>query len=148
MALHAGEISYDEHGTTATSVNLAFRLSDAQALKAALAASPGVLAVIASSWFFQEVVRHNPACNADAYRRVRVAVKETTTVAWIHLPDHSYSSGCAAVMGLLGDKSNDHEDIRSWQAGEFRNGGNLSSIGFQAGSRGILTLLIFGSRSP
>lgn len=86
MALHAGEISYDEHGTTAAALNLAFRLSDADALKAALATSPGVLAVIASSWFFQEVVRHNPACDADAYHRVRVAVKETITVGWIHLP--------------------------------------------------------------
>jgi hypothetical protein len=76
MALHAGEISYDEHGTTAAAVNMAFRLSDADALKTALAASRSVLAVIASSWFFQEVVRHNPACNADAYRRVRVAVAE------------------------------------------------------------------------
>ncbi len=82
MALHAGEISYDEHGTTAAAVNLAFRLSDADALRAALAASPGALAVIVSSWFFQEVVRHNPACNADAYRLVRVAVKETTTIGW------------------------------------------------------------------
>jgi class 3 adenylate cyclase len=103
MALHAGEISYDEHGTTAAAVNLAFRLSDADALKAALAASPGVLAVITSSWFFQEVVRHNPACNADAYRRVRVAVKETTTIGWIHIPEHSYSPSCATVNGWLDD---------------------------------------------
>ena len=84
MALHAGEISYDKHGTTAAAVNLAFRLSDADALKAALASSPGVLAVIASSWFFQEVINHSPACDAGAYRRVRVTVKETTTIGWIH----------------------------------------------------------------
>jgi hypothetical protein len=91
MALHAGEISYDEHGTTAAAVNLAFRLLDADTLKAALAGSPGVLAIIASSWFFHEVVRHNPACNAAAYRRVRVAVKETTTIGWIHLPHPNHS---------------------------------------------------------
>jgi hypothetical protein len=48
-----GEVRYDRHGTTAAAVNVAFRLLDAPALKAALAASPGVLAVIASSWFFQ-----------------------------------------------------------------------------------------------
>ena len=59
MALHAGEVHYDEHGVTAAAVNLAFRLLDAGALKAALASSPGVLAVIASSWFFEEVVRHS-----------------------------------------------------------------------------------------
>ena len=39
MALHAGEVSYDEHGVTAASVNLAFRLLEAGALKAALAGS-------------------------------------------------------------------------------------------------------------
>jgi hypothetical protein len=49
MALHAGEVRYDEHGVTGAAVNLAFRLLDAGALKAALASSPGVLAVIASS---------------------------------------------------------------------------------------------------
>ena len=78
----------DRHGTTAAAVNLAFRLLDADALKAALASSPGVLAVIASSWFFQEVVRHNPACDVTAYRRVQVTVKETTAIGWIRLPDH------------------------------------------------------------
>jgi hypothetical protein len=111
MALHAGEISYDEHGTTAAAVNLAFRLSDADALKAALASSPGVLAVIASSWFFQEVIRHNPACNADAYHRVRVTVKETTTIGWIHFPDHSYSPGCPTASGLLGGRRDNYMDI-------------------------------------
>ena len=59
MALHAGEVRYDDHGVTAAAVTLAFRLLDAGALKAALASSPGVLAVIALSWFFEEVVRHS-----------------------------------------------------------------------------------------
>jgi hypothetical protein len=85
MALHAGEVSYDGHGATAAAVNLAFRLLDADTLKTALAASPGVLAIIASSWFFQEVIRHNPACDPVAYRRVHVKAKETATIGWIHL---------------------------------------------------------------
>jgi tetratricopeptide (TPR) repeat protein len=92
MALHAGEVHYDEHGVTAAAVNLAFRLLDAGALKAALASSPGVLAVIASSWFYEEVVRHSTADEA-AYRPVEVAVKETTTTGWICLPDHVDPSG-------------------------------------------------------
>ena len=46
MALHAGEVNYDEHGVTGAAVNLAFRLLEASALKVALARSPGVLAVI------------------------------------------------------------------------------------------------------
>ena len=90
MALHAGEVNYDDHGATAASINLAFRLLDSDELKRALAGSPGVLAVIASSWFFEEVVRHS-AADAAAYRRVRVDVKETKTTGWICLPDHIYS---------------------------------------------------------
>lgn len=91
MALHAGEVAYDEHGVTARSINLAFRLLDAQPLKEALAKSPGVLALIVSGWFFEEVVRHSPACGPATYRPVKVSVKETSTVAWICLPDHPYA---------------------------------------------------------
>src|ERR1700733_9086399 len=91
MALHAGEVYYDEHGVTAAAVNLAFRLLDAGPLKAALASSSGVLAVIASSWFYEEVIRHSPG--ASVYRPVEVAVKETTTTGWICLPDQLDPAG-------------------------------------------------------
>jgi len=87
VALHAGEVNYDEHGATAASINLAFRLLESDPVKEALASSPGVLAVITSSWFFEEVVRHSPA-NATAYHPVSVTVKETTTTGWICLPDY------------------------------------------------------------
>jgi hypothetical protein len=91
MALHAGEVHYDQHGVTAVAVNLAFRLLDAGPLKAALTSSSGVLAVIVSSWFFEEVVRHSGA--APGYRPVEVAVKETTTTGWICLPDQLVPAG-------------------------------------------------------
>src|ERR1700728_2101792 len=87
MALHAGEVLYDEHGATAASINLTFRLLEAGPAKEALAASSGVLAVIASSCFFEEVVRHS-AADVAAYRSVPVTVKETSTIGWICLPDH------------------------------------------------------------
>jgi tetratricopeptide (TPR) repeat protein len=90
MALHAGEVSYDEHGVTGAAINLTFRLADAEPLKDALAASPGVLALIVSSWFYDEVVRNSPAAGPATYRRVPVAVKETTAEGWICLPDHAY----------------------------------------------------------
>jgi tetratricopeptide (TPR) repeat protein len=92
MALHAGEINYDEHGVTATSINLAFRLIEAGHLKAALAGSSGVLAIIVSSWFYEEVVRHS-AIEMTSYRPVAVAVKETATTGWICLPDHAKPDG-------------------------------------------------------
>jgi CheY-like chemotaxis protein len=96
MALHAGEVSFDEYGATAASINLTFRLLESEAVKKALAESTGVLAVITSSWFFEEVVRHNTA-NAAAYQAVLVAVKETTTTGWVCLPDHTDCPGSGAA---------------------------------------------------
>jgi tetratricopeptide (TPR) repeat protein len=90
MALHAGEVSYDDHGVTGAAITLAFRLVDAGPLKEALDGSPGLLALIASSWFYHEVVRNSPDSRPATYRPVRVAVKETTEVGWICLPDHPY----------------------------------------------------------
>jgi hypothetical protein len=76
MALHAGEIQYDDHGVAGASINLTFRLLDAGPFKSALAESSGALALITSSWFFDEVVRHSPSANPTAYRPIRVAVKD------------------------------------------------------------------------
>lgn len=90
MALHAGEVTYDEHGVTATAVISAFRLLDAPQVKATLAASPGVLALITSGWFFDEVVRHSQDVDPATFRPVWVAVKETSMVGWISRPDHPY----------------------------------------------------------
>lgn len=98
MALHAGEVHYDGHGVTSASLNLTFRLIEAGPLKEALAGSSGVLAIIASSWFFEEVVRHS-AADAAAYRSVPVTVKETSTIGWICLPDHEYWPGQITPKG-------------------------------------------------
>ncbi len=87
MAVHAGEVHSDAHGVAGAAINVAFRLLEAGELKHALAASAGALAVIASEWFFDEVIRHDPASNPTAYRQVRVSVKETQTSAWIYVAD-------------------------------------------------------------
>ncbi len=81
IALHAGEVHHDSHGVAGTALNHAFRLAEAPALKAALRASPGVLAVIVSDWFYGEVVRHYPATGAGSYRRVRAV----TGPAWVRV---------------------------------------------------------------
>ncbi|OXM54886.1 ATP-binding protein [Amycolatopsis alba] len=90
IALHAGEVGYDEHGVTSSSLTLAFRLCDAPPLRTALDTSPGVLAVIASDRLFDDVVRHTPAAAPETWRPVTVAVKEAATAGWIALPDHPY----------------------------------------------------------
>jgi len=86
MALHAGEVRHDQHGVTGVSIVRAFRLLECDEVKRALADSSGLLAVIASSWFFEEVIQDDPA-NAAEYRPVAVTVKETTTTGYICLPD-------------------------------------------------------------
>ena len=87
VALHAGEVYRDAHGVAGTAVNHAFRLAEAPALRSALAASTGVLALIVSDWFFTEVVRHDPAAEPGSYRQVQVTVKETAATGWIRVPD-------------------------------------------------------------
>jgi tetratricopeptide (TPR) repeat protein len=90
LAMHAGEIHRDDHGVVGTAINVAFRLLEAEPLKRALAGSSGVLVVIASQWFFEEVIRHDPAGNPAGYRRVQISVKETQGIAWIGRPDDPY----------------------------------------------------------
>lgn len=100
MALHAGEIKHDPHGVTGPSIIRTFRLIEAPALKAALAQSPGVLAVIVSDWFFEEVVQNSSIDDPTRYQRSTVKVKETTTRAWICLPDHPYQRESQQLSGI------------------------------------------------
>ncbi|HWC82348.1 MAG TPA: tetratricopeptide repeat protein [Pseudonocardiaceae bacterium] len=95
MAVHAGEIHYDEHGVVGQSVDLTFRLLDAPVLKDALARSSGLLAVIASHWFFDEVIKQSKAAAPHRYQEVRVRVKELDTIAWICLPDSDTTASAA-----------------------------------------------------
>lgn len=90
VALHAGEIAYDEHGVASRAIIKAYRLLDAKVLKKALAKSDGVLALVMSKWFFEEVVKQSAHAKADTYRRVKVKVKETHETAWIARPDDPY----------------------------------------------------------
>ncbi len=98
MALHAGEVAYDDQGATGPAINQTFRLIEAPQLKIALAESPGTLALITSSWFFDEVVRSSTLVDAATFRPVQVAVKETVTVGWISLPDHPYPPSAGQLL--------------------------------------------------
>jgi class 3 adenylate cyclase len=97
LALHAGEVVFDTRGVTGTALTTAFRLLEAPPLKQSLAESPGVLALITSPWFYEEVVRHSPASEPSSFHQVTVAVKETTTTAWISLPDNPYARNSAGT---------------------------------------------------
>ncbi|MGC7095175.1 ATP-binding protein [Amycolatopsis lurida] len=102
MALHAGEIVYDDHGATAESVNLTFRLLEASPLRTALARSEGVLAVIVSKWFFDEVVRHSEEIDPATFRPVRVVVKDTSAIGWLWLPDNPHPADLTYLAASRG----------------------------------------------
>jgi hypothetical protein len=87
LALHAGEIFHDEHGFCSTSLNLTFRMLEAEEFKSTFAESSGVLAVISSGWFYDEVIWHSELSQAGSYAGVEVTNKETTTRAWIRVVD-------------------------------------------------------------
>ena len=85
MALHAGEVHRDAYGWAGVSLNRAFRLIDASACRAALSDSSGMLALIVSDWFYDEVVRHHPAAQPACFHQAHVAVKETEMTAWVRV---------------------------------------------------------------
>jgi hypothetical protein len=101
LVIHAGEIVQDEYGVAGAALNLAFRLLDADPLKAALRRSAGVLAAIASQWYFDEVIRNDPASAPESYWPVRISVKGTQASAWICLPDAPFPARALAVSPLL-----------------------------------------------
>ncbi|MGH3762146.1 ATP-binding protein [Actinophytocola sp.] len=138
MALHAGEINYDEHGVTSVALNLAFRLLDSAPLKTMLTESSGVLAVITSSWFFEEVVRHSRVCDPATYRSVTVEVKETTTTAWLHLPDHPRDGEIPAVREVADPSlfGRDQELARLRRAAAVAKSGRFT-IALLSGEPGI-----------
>jgi class 3 adenylate cyclase len=87
MALHAGEVVYGDSGVTSPAISHTFRLLGAAPLSSALRASPGVLALITSAWFFDEVVRHSGDLAPAMFQRVVIVAKETSMTGWISLPD-------------------------------------------------------------
>jgi hypothetical protein len=85
VALHAGEVHPDAHGYTGASINRAFRLIGASASRTALRHSSGVVALVVSDWFYDEVVRHHPAAEPSCFRKVHVVMKETRMTAWVRV---------------------------------------------------------------
>ncbi len=85
MALHAGEIHYDDHGVVGRAIDHTFRMLNTSELKAALAQSTSALAIITSSWFYDEVIRHGPPHIRSTFRPVHLLMKDAGTTAWISL---------------------------------------------------------------
>ena len=112
VALHAGEVYQDGHGAVSEAVNVAFRILDAQEARSALRLLTGVLALIASDSFYRDVIVHDPAADPGSYRRIPVSVKETSTVAWLRLPDRAAVVTEPRVLELL--PAQELQRLREW----------------------------------
>jgi hypothetical protein len=102
-AMHAGEVTVDDHGAISTTVTTTFRLLDALPFKQALHDSSGDVALIVSRWMFDEVVRHSAAVEPSTFRPIFVTVKETRATAWIALPDQPYPAAPTVLDQPTGD---------------------------------------------
>ncbi|MFI9454720.1 ATP-binding protein [Amycolatopsis sp. NPDC052450] len=71
-------------------------------MRTALARSEGVLAVIVSKWFFDEVVRHSGEIDPATFRPARIQVKDTSAIGWIWLPDHQHPADLTYLSASRG----------------------------------------------
>ena len=83
VALHHGQVFFDEAGASAASVIHACRLVDSHPVRDALKRGESPLALIVSDDFYREVVRAEPAAAPATYAEVQVTSKETDCVGWL-----------------------------------------------------------------
>lgn len=87
VAVHAGEITYDEHGVSGHDLVVVSRLLDATELRHALARTDVPLVVGVTELLYDTIVRHGyRGIEPATYHPVVVRVKKTRLRAWIHLP--------------------------------------------------------------
>lgn len=84
-AVHAGEVSQDEHGMSSTDLILTCRMLDAAELRASLRQTAGPLATIVSDGIYQAVIRHGYRdIDPTAYHPVKLRAKRNHLHAWLH----------------------------------------------------------------
>ncbi|MEV6316761.1 adenylate/guanylate cyclase [Streptomyces sp. NPDC051776] len=86
IAVHAGDVHFDEHGLGGHAVNQAFRLCDSAPLRAAIRTARSDSALLVSDAIHDNVVRGGyENISAASFHAVDVSVKETRTRAWLHV---------------------------------------------------------------
>lgn len=85
IATHIGPVHYDGHGFVGRDVSLLFRLLNARPLRRMLSESGADVAVVASGYIYDNVIRRRPSLvDAALFQRLSVRVKETRTYAWAY----------------------------------------------------------------
>ncbi|MEU6080441.1 adenylate/guanylate cyclase [Streptomyces sp. NPDC047108] len=86
IAVHAGDVHFDEHGLGGHAVNQTFRLCDSAPLRAAIRTARSDTALLVSDAIHDNVVRGGyDSIAAASFHAVDVSVKETRTRAWLHV---------------------------------------------------------------
>jgi hypothetical protein len=87
-AIHAGEVHDDGRGFYGEDLDVAFRLLDAPALKDRLRSTGAPLALVASDYIYQTIIRHGyDGIDAEEFHPfVTVNVGGTRRKGWVHLP--------------------------------------------------------------
>jgi hypothetical protein len=90
VALHAGEVTIDNHGSSGADSDIAFALVNAGLLRATLrAAKHGRLALILSDAFYLATVRHRyPGLDPRTFTQVILPTKQGPVHAWIQVPGY------------------------------------------------------------
>ncbi|MFI0352936.1 substrate-binding domain-containing protein [Actinomadura sp. 9N407] len=103
VALNAGEVNFDPHGVSGDSLNLTARLLDSGEFKDVVRGSGASVGVIASDWFYDNVIRHGPPAVAKEFEPLKVQVRDVGEVtAWVGFP-----AGARETGGVL-------ERLRRW----------------------------------
>jgi PAS domain S-box-containing protein len=88
VVVHAGELLRDAHGITGEDLILAFRLLDADAVRAHLLQTETDLVLVVSDVIYQGIVKHGyGAIDPARFQPVWVSAKETSVRVWLHVPD-------------------------------------------------------------
>lgn len=83
VAINVGPVVTDAMGVSGEAIIIAARLVEAPLLKEAMDQARAALGVIASTFIYENVLRHAPGLSG--YSQVRVEVKESSTLAWMKL---------------------------------------------------------------
>ncbi len=86
--IHAGEVHYDGKGFYGEDLDVAFRLLDAPRFKAYLRTATAPLALVASDYIYQSIIRHGYAGIDDREFSplVTVSVGDQRRKGWVHFP--------------------------------------------------------------
>ena len=86
--IHAGEVHYDGKGFYGEDLDVAFRLLDAPRFKAHLRSATAPLALVASDYIYQSIIRHgyDGIDDREFFPLVTVSVGDQRRKGWVHFP--------------------------------------------------------------